>query len=105
SVDGERVPPAAVGEPRSANPGAHEVVLQLPNGVELRAKADVKEGESREVVLDATATPASEPAHPAVTAVPVPVTPSPLEQPPPPTPHHSNFVLVTGATVAGLGVL
>jgi hypothetical protein len=105
TVDGERIPPAAVGEPRSADPGAHEVVLQLPNGVELRAKAEVKEGESREVILDATAAPASEPAHPGSTPVPEPVTPSPLEEPPPSTPHHSNFVVVTGATVAGLGVL
>jgi hypothetical protein len=104
TVDGERVPPAAVGEPRSADPGVHDVVLVLPNGGDVRSKAEVKEGESREVVLDATGATAPEvvvPVSPAVTVAPLqPVT----EEPPHPAPH-SNLVVVTGATVAGLGLL
>jgi hypothetical protein len=105
SVDGERIPPAAVDEPRSANPGAHVIVLTLPGGAEVRAQAEMKEGESRAVVLDATSAPAPQPSPPV--AVPaVNVAPAPAEEPAQPPPHHhSNFVVVTGATVAGLGVL
>ena len=100
-VDGETVPPAAVGEPRSADPGAHVAILKESNGVEVRAGVEVKEGESREVVLDATPVP-----EPPAASVVVPVTPvPPNEQPLPASHYRSPLLLVTAATTAGFGLL
>jgi hypothetical protein len=94
SVDGETVPPEAVGEPRSADPGPHVAVLRFPSGEEVRAQVELKEGESRSVELDATAIPAPRP----VVALPPKEAPS---EPPP----RSNALFVTGATVGGFGLL
>jgi len=98
-VDGEAIPLAALGEARSADPGSHLVVLTLPPGREVRAQLEVNEGESRDVVLDASA--ASGP--PVAPALPV----SPVEEPA--VAHapssRSPLLLVSGATVAGFGLL
>jgi hypothetical protein len=95
SVDGETVPPEAVGEPRRTDPGVHVAVLRLPSGEEVRARAELKEGESREVELDATA----------LTPPAVAPPPPPAEKKSPEPPPRSNVLFVTGATVGGFGLL
>jgi hypothetical protein len=97
TVDGEPIPSVAMGEPRRADPGAHEVVLTLPDGVQVRSRVEMKEGESRDVVLEAPP-----PASPGPAPV---VTPEPNELPPSPPKRHSNVLIVTGATTAGFGLL
>ena len=94
SVDGETIPPEAVGEPRSADPGGHLAVLKLPGRDEIRAQVELKEGESRAVDLDAT------PAPPSPRVVP-PAASDGASAPPP----RSNVFFVTGATAAGFGLL
>jgi hypothetical protein len=96
SVDGETVPPEAVGEPRRTDPGAHVVVLKPPSGDEVRAGVELKEGESREVELDAT---------PAAAPPLVPTPPPPAKETPAEPPPRSNLLFVTGATVGGFGLL
>jgi hypothetical protein len=96
SVDGETIPVAAIGEPRSADPGVHVAVLTLPGGGEVKTQVEVKEGEAREVVLDAAS---------ATSTAPPPPPPPPVIAPPEPPPRHTDAILVTGATVGGLGLL
>lgn len=94
SVDGQAIPVAALGEPRSADPGTHTALLTLPDGREVHADATLKEGETRELVLDATPP----------TAPPIGAAPSPNELPP--VEHHrSPALLATGISVAGLGLV
>ncbi len=100
TVDGEAVPAAALGEPRRADPGPHVAVLTFEAGREVRAQAVLKEGESREVVLDATQ----------VTRAPAPqeVSVAPLDTnraAAPAAGHRSPLLLLTGVTVAGFGAL
>jgi hypothetical protein len=50
-VDNAKVPPAALGEPRAVNPGAHLVSARVGSGVETKATIETKEGETRDVEL------------------------------------------------------
>jgi hypothetical protein len=50
-VDNAKVPPAALGEPRAVNPGAHQVSARVGSGVETKATIETKEGETRDVEL------------------------------------------------------
>jgi hypothetical protein len=97
SVDGEAIPVAAIGEPRSADPGVHVAVLTLAGGGEVRTEIEVKEGESRALVLDAATA-----INPSPPAPPPPPTPA---RPEPPPSSHPDPILVTGATAGGLGLL
>ncbi len=102
SIDGETVPPAALGEPRRVDPGRHIALLREANGIEVRATADLKEGESRTLLFDATIPPPPGVVLPSgVTAGPV-VSPYDL----PPAPHRrSNALVILGATTAGVGAV
>lgn len=61
-VDGAPIPPAALGQPRSINPGAHVITARVGTGVETRAAFDMKDGETRDVELTVAAPPPGEPA-------------------------------------------
>lgn len=50
-IDGETIPPAAVGAPRAANPGSHEISAKAGEGKEVSQTIDLKESETKEVVL------------------------------------------------------
>jgi hypothetical protein len=59
-VDGVAVPEAALGEPLKVDPGAHEVVARAGEGPAARsswAAAEVKDGETRELVISLPASP------------------------------------------------
>jgi hypothetical protein len=51
TVDGVSVPPAALGQPRSVNPGVHVVSAKVGKGAETRATLETKDGENRELDL------------------------------------------------------
>lgn len=61
-VDGAPVPAAALGQPRSMNPGPHVVTARVGSGVETRATFDMREGEARDVEMTVAPPPAEEPA-------------------------------------------
>lgn len=50
-IDGQVIPAAAVGTPRTVNPGSHEVSAKAGDGKDTSKLVDVKEGESQEIVL------------------------------------------------------
>jgi hypothetical protein len=75
-VDGFTVPPAALGEPRVVNPGAHTVSARVGTGVETKATLETSEGETREIEL--------------------------IVQPPPPQ-SQAPIPVVGGGQVAGPG--
>jgi hypothetical protein len=50
-IDGETIPAAAVGAPRAANPGPHEISAKAGEGKEVSQTIDLKESETKEVVL------------------------------------------------------
>jgi hypothetical protein len=110
-VDGERVPAEALGEPRSVNPGAHAIVLEV-SGAQTTTQAELKEGETRTIPLDAAGLAAPPPvtAPPATSAAPPETTPA-AESPPDTSPEmvhpraHSNLIVVTGLTVTGFGLV
>lgn len=97
-VDGATVPVAALGEPRSVNPGAHTVSARVGSGVETKASLETKEGETRDIELIVQPPPQG--------AQPVPVLGSQGQgtQPPPPA-KKSNSVATSGFIVGGIGAL
>ena len=50
-IDGITVPAAAIGEPRSLNPGAHAISARIGTGPETTASTELKEGETRDLEL------------------------------------------------------
>ena len=98
TIDGRDVPAAAIGEPRRTDPGKHVAVLTLSTGTTVRGEAQVGEGESRALVLEAGA-------------------PPPEVQPPPPPVNatddadvhyyrapRSPLLLSTGITITAIGL-
>jgi hypothetical protein len=99
AVDGVPVAPAALGLPRSVDPGHHVVTAKTSTG-EGKAEVDVREGEQKpvEVTLASTAPPE--------TAAPTPPAPTEPETPEPATRSHSPTALTwVGVGVAGAGVI
>jgi hypothetical protein len=105
TVDGETIPPAALGEPRKVNPGVHEVVARVDDGPPASASVTVAEKERRDVTLVPTVPPKRE----------RPAPPSPPGQAPPsrgvPTPAVAGMIVggagllagtIAGATAAGM---
>lgn len=78
AIDGRAIPAAAVGEPRKVNPGAHEIVVTFPDGTQSRQQVEVKEAETKEVVI-----PLPPPGAPVV--APPATGPVPYQPYPPPT--------------------
>lgn len=64
TVDGSPVPGAALGQPRSINPGPHVVVAKVGRGGETRASFEAREGVLQDIELAVQAPPPDEePAH------------------------------------------
>ncbi|MCA9586008.1 MAG: hypothetical protein KC657_11680 [Myxococcales bacterium] len=70
TIDGRAVPPAALSEPRSVNPGTHEIVARIETGPEARSTVETREGEGRRVELTVVAPAAPPPPPPGGPAVP-----------------------------------
>jgi len=89
-VDRERVPTAALNEPRKMNPGHHEITAQIEGGKAVSTPVDLSEAEAREVTLS----PPSAPKAP----------------PPPPPPgapderHGLSSIAIVGLVTTGLGL-
>jgi hypothetical protein len=99
-VDGATVPLAALGEPRSVNPGTHTVSARVGTGVETKTSLETKEGETRDIELIVQAPPQGE--------KPVPVVGTQRQETEPPTPHQekkSNPVATAGFVIGGVGAL
>lgn len=89
-IDGVEVPRAAAGEPRSVDPGAHEIAAQVRTGPESRARVELREGENIQVNLQVV--PPAEPPPPGAAA---------------PAPERRRSALVPlgfGVGAVGLGV-
>jgi hypothetical protein len=72
-VDGAAVPPAALGEPRAVDPGAHLITARVGSGVETKATLEVSEGEAKELEIGVRPPPEGQrpgPAQPAGTHPP-----------------------------------
>ncbi|MBS2019001.1 MAG: hypothetical protein JST00_39405 [Deltaproteobacteria bacterium] len=63
TVDGTAVPAAALGEPRAVNPGQHQITAKIGNGPVASSGIDLREGETKEIVLPVQAPP-EEPVRP-----------------------------------------
>lgn len=61
-IDGVEVPAAAAGEPRSVDPGAHDVSAQVRGGPESRARVELRDGQNIQVNLQVV--PPAEPPPP-----------------------------------------
>lgn len=103
TVDGTSVPPAALGEPRSVNPGQHTIVAKIGTGPEAKSSVDLREGETKEIVLPVQA-PAEEPPPPVGY---VPAGGYPPGNYPPPRRESSgpNAAVITGFTIGGIGLI
>ena len=98
TIDGRDVPTAAIGEPRRTDPGKHVAVLTLSSGATVRGEAQVGEGESRALVLEAgTHPPEAQPPPPPVTTTED--TAAHYYQAP-----RSPLLLSTGITITAIGL-
>jgi len=103
TVDGTAVPPAALGEPRSVNPGQHTIMAKIGTGPEAKSSVDLREGETKEIVLPVQAPP-DEP--PPVGYVPVRGYPPGSTYPPPRREGGGpNAAVITGFTIGGIGLI
>jgi hypothetical protein len=97
AVDGQTIPPAALGEARRVNPGRHEVTATFQDGRQSHQQVEVRESELQEVHI---ALPA--PGSPVVGAPPP--TPVGWPQPPPPAPRRAPRRTVPGYAWAGFAI-
>lgn len=95
TIDGQRVPSAALGEPRKVNPGLHNVTAQLAGGEVATGNVDVKEGETAGLDLKVNA-----PTAPAILPPPVVVPAKPQ-----PTRSGVSPLLITGIILGGAGLV
>jgi hypothetical protein len=98
TVDNAVVPAAALGEPRSVDPGAHTVVARIGSGPETRVAVDTREGETKDVAV-AVQLPPEGPA-PSQGAAPLGPTPARSATA---APSKTNWLAITSFTVAGVG--
>lgn len=89
-IDGATVPPLAMNEPRSLDPGAHAISARIGAGEESKATTTLKEGETRDVEL---------------TVVPPPKVVAPVgPEPTPARTEQRSPLVIPGLAVAALGV-
>ena len=107
TVDGQVVPPPAMGSPRLVNPGKHLVVLEVGSEV-VRSEVTLAEGEARDVALAVPPQAAAVPPGQALVAPPPVVAPDPTLVPPAPqrnrTPGARNAVMIGGFGAAAVSV-
>lgn len=103
TVDGTPVPPAALGEPRAVNPGQHTIIAKIGNGPEAKSGIDLREGETREIVLPVQA-PRDEP-PPVYAGYPPGGTYPPNGYPPPRREGGVNGAAIAGFTIGGIGII
>lgn len=94
TIDTHALPAAAIGQPSKVNPGAHEIVAKVEGGPETRVTVDVKEGETREVLMVVKAPPEA----------PAAVEHGGATWPPPPAPPPRSKLAIIGFSVAGVGL-
>jgi hypothetical protein len=112
TVDGQEVPPVALGQPRLVDPGAHEIAATAPGRREARESATVGKGGSAAVTLVLEAE-AAAPVPPVVERRPLPPPVTPPDRPRSSGPGALPFVLIgvgglafaTGATVGVIGIV
>ncbi len=102
TVDGAPVPPAALGEPRSVDPGQHTIVAKIGNGPETKSTVDLREGESKDVTLPVQAPPDEPPPVGGPGYVPG-QGPGPYY--PPPRESKTNGTAIVGFTIGGVGLV
>lgn len=99
TVDGTPVPVAALGQPRAVNPGQHTVMAKIGNGPEAKSGVDLREGETKEIVLPVQAPPDEPP----------PIGPGYPPQggyyPPARREGGVNGTAIAGFTIAGVGIV
>lgn len=98
AIDGAMVPTDALVAPRLLNPGAHTVSARSTTGGTAETQVTLKEGETREVELKITFSPASEAAHPQLTGAVAP--PAALPESAPSEPRARSHAL-DGALIGG----
>lgn len=103
TVDGTAVPPAALGEPRSVNPGQHTIMAKIGTGPEAKSSVDLREGETKEIVLPVQAPPNEPP--PPVGYVPAGGYPPGSYPPPRREGGGPNAAVITGFTIGGIGLV
>ncbi len=94
TVDGENVPPAALGEPRLVDPGHHVITAHVDGGASVSASVDVTESQSGDVSL-------APPPAPVETIVKPPPPPPPPERP---KSHGLGVLTVSGVVVTSAGL-
>lgn len=103
TVDGTAVPPAALGEPRSVNPGQHTIMAKIGTGPEAKSSVDLREGETKEIVLPVQAPPDEPP--PPVGYVPTGGYPAGSYPPAKREGGGPNAAVITGFTIGGIGLI
>jgi len=96
TIDGVRVPPAAIGVRRAANPGALQVRVQAKDFLAQEKSVDLREGAEETVAFELEPDPD---AQKVIAAVPPPAAPAPVK-PRKPTAMYVAF----GVSAAGLAV-
>lgn len=91
TVDGVAVSAAVLKFPYRLDPGHHVIVATTPQGGSARAEADVREGETKDVVLQIAEAAAPPPA--------------PVAPPPAPASRGPNTLAIVGFGVAGAGII
>lgn len=104
TVDGAEVPPEALSVARRVDPGAHAIDAWYEGGAHAPQTVTVPPGEAVTVPL-APARPATPPPVSATTPPPVFATPPPPSPPPAQGSSARTPLLVTGAAVAGAGLV
>jgi len=96
-VDDERVPSAAVTQPRAVNPGHHVVTARVDGAIVARVELELAPRESKVVFLELPAPPSAAPSA-AVSPVPSP------DRPEPSRPAALRVLAIAGLAVTGVGL-
>jgi len=99
TIDGQALPPAAIGLIRKVNPGDHEIKASARGYYETSERVSLREAESKELTLTLRAAPPGTVPPPTPSATTAPAAPPPVR----PTRTGMSPMAVTGFIVAGSG--
>jgi hypothetical protein len=106
TVGGATVPKALIGAERPTDPGSHEVVATAQGYLPAKTNVSLSEGSRHSIKLRLEPDPnavAAQPAEPAVTPPPAPVTPPPATPPPAAESNKTPSYVLFG--VGGVGII
>jgi hypothetical protein len=100
TIDGSAIPSEVLAAPRLVNPGTHSVVATSTTGGHAETSVDLKEGETKDVVLKIAFEGGRSP-----TQAPAPEAPAPAIPPDTQSTTHWSPLVYAGIGLAGLGVV